>query len=74
MQDYVKIVTIVLQESFSTIADEATTMRDPLFFRWHAWIDDFFQRHKESDAVRRYTRSEVILCSQGSLWIFLMAG
>lgn len=50
---------LFLQESFGVIADEATTMRDPFFFRWHAWIDDVFQRHKESSYVRAYTRSEV---------------
>nr|AAC34256.1 prophenoloxidase [Hyphantria cunea] len=46
-------------ESFSVIADEATTMRDPFFYRWHAYIDDTFQRHKESPYVRPYTRSEL---------------
>nr|WGN96286.1 setae polypeptide [Ochrogaster lunifer] len=46
-------------ESFGVIADEATTMRDPFFYRWHAWIDDVFQRHKESRAVRPYTRSQL---------------
>ncbi|XP_053617529.1 phenoloxidase subunit 2 [Plodia interpunctella] len=46
-------------ESFGVIADEATTMRDPFFYRWHAWIDDFFQKFKESTHVRPYTRSEL---------------
>ncbi|KAF9795753.1 hypothetical protein SFRURICE_018881 [Spodoptera frugiperda] len=46
-------------ESFGVIADEATTMRDPFFYRWHAWIDDTCQRHKESQYVRPYTRSEL---------------
>ncbi|PZC83581.1 hypothetical protein B5X24_HaOG207564 [Helicoverpa armigera] len=46
-------------ESFGVIADEATTMRDPFFFRWHAWIDDICQKHKESSYVRPYTRSEL---------------
>ncbi|XP_060806548.1 phenoloxidase subunit 2 [Amyelois transitella] len=46
-------------ESFGVIADEATTMRDPFFYRWHAWIDDFFQKYKESSYVRPYTRSEL---------------
>nr|ADF43211.1 pro-phenoloxidase 2 [Biston betularia] len=46
-------------ESFGVIADEATTMRDPFFYRWHAWIDDTCQKHKESTHVRRYTRSEL---------------
>ncbi|GBP70063.1 Phenoloxidase subunit 2 [Eumeta japonica] len=47
-------------ESFGVIADEATTMRDPLFYRWHAWIDDLFQSFKETmERVRPYTNSEL---------------
>ncbi|KAJ2942877.1 hypothetical protein O0L34_g15067 [Tuta absoluta] len=46
-------------ESFGIIADEATTMRDPFFYRWHAWIDDFFQKFKESNYVSPYSRSEL---------------
>ncbi|CAF4884696.1 unnamed protein product [Pieris macdunnoughi] len=46
-------------ESFGVIGDEATTMRDPFFFRWHAFIDDLFQKYKESANVRPYTRSEL---------------
>ncbi|XP_026501330.1 phenoloxidase 1-like [Vanessa tameamea] len=46
-------------ESFNVIADEATNMRDPFFYRWHAFIDDLFQRFKESPNVRPYTRSEL---------------
>ncbi|XP_023951055.2 phenoloxidase 1 [Bicyclus anynana] len=46
-------------ESFSVMADEATTMRDPFFYRWHAFIDDLFQTFKESTHVRPYTRSEL---------------
>ncbi|GLV34926.1 Prophenoloxidase 2 [Carabus blaptoides fortunei] len=33
-------------ESFSTIGDSATAMRDPIFYRWHAFIDDIFQELK----------------------------
>ncbi|CAG9559300.1 unnamed protein product [Danaus chrysippus] len=46
-------------ESFNVIADEAVNMRDPFFYRWHAFIDDLFQKFKESNNVRRYTRSEL---------------
>ncbi|KAL0818191.1 hypothetical protein ABMA28_008700 [Loxostege sticticalis] len=46
-------------ESFSVMADEATTMRDPFFYRWHAFIDDIFQKHKESNFVRPYSQSEL---------------
>ncbi|KAL0818173.1 hypothetical protein ABMA28_008687 [Loxostege sticticalis] len=46
-------------ESHSVMADEATTMRDPYFYRWHAFVDDLFQRHKESPHVSRYQPSEL---------------
>nr|ABC59699.2 prophenoloxidase [Ostrinia furnacalis] len=46
-------------ESFGVMADEATTMRDPFFYRWHAFIDDIFQKHKESTFVRPYSNSEL---------------
>lgn len=29
------------------MGDSATAMRDPLFYRWHAYIDDIFNEHKE---------------------------
>lgn len=28
------------------MADAATAMRDPIFYRWHAYIDDIFQEFK----------------------------
>lgn len=28
------------------MGDTATAMRDPIFYRWHAHIDDLFQEHK----------------------------
>lgn len=34
-------------ESFAVMGDSATAMRDPIFYRWHAHIDDLFQQHKE---------------------------
>ncbi|CAH2093737.1 unnamed protein product [Euphydryas editha] len=46
-------------ESFNVISDEATNMRDPFFYRWHAFIDDLFQRFKESPNVRPYSPSEL---------------
>ncbi|XP_017467198.1 PREDICTED: phenoloxidase 2-like [Rhagoletis zephyria] len=33
-------------ESFGVMGDSATAMRDPVFYRWHAFIDDIFQEHK----------------------------
>ncbi|XP_017796963.1 PREDICTED: LOW QUALITY PROTEIN: phenoloxidase 2-like [Habropoda laboriosa] len=35
-------------ESFSIMGDSATAMRDPIFYRWHAFIDDVFQEHKNT--------------------------
>ncbi|KOC58852.1 Phenoloxidase subunit A3 [Habropoda laboriosa] len=35
-------------ESFSIMGDTATDMRDPIFYRWHAFIDDIFQEHKNT--------------------------
>ncbi|XP_072934537.1 phenoloxidase subunit 2-like [Epargyreus clarus] len=46
-------------EPFAVMASEATNMRDPIFYIWHAFIDDFFQRFKESSHVNRYLASEL---------------
>lgn len=34
-------------ESFGVIGDSTTAMRDPVFYRWHAFVDDLFQEHKQ---------------------------
>ncbi|XP_063707043.1 phenoloxidase 2-like [Culicoides brevitarsis] len=34
-------------ESFGVMGDTATAMRDPVFYRWHAFVDDMFQEYKE---------------------------
>nr|AII22868.1 prophenoloxidase [Antheraea pernyi] len=33
-------------ESFGVMGDSATAMRDPVFYRWHAYIDDIFSLYK----------------------------
>ena len=33
-------------EDFGVMGDVTTAMRDPIFYRWHAFIDFIFQRHK----------------------------
>ncbi|XP_068623413.1 phenoloxidase subunit 1-like [Battus philenor] len=33
-------------EQFGVMGDSGTAMRDPLFYRWHAHIDDIFQMYK----------------------------
>ncbi|XP_073947884.1 phenoloxidase subunit 1-like isoform X1 [Choristoneura fumiferana] len=33
-------------ENFGVMGDSATAMRDPVFYRWHAYVDDIFNLHK----------------------------
>ncbi|CAH2052543.1 unnamed protein product, partial [Iphiclides podalirius] len=33
-------------ESFGVMGDSATAMRDPVFYRWHSYIDDIFNIYK----------------------------
>ncbi|XP_046834983.1 phenoloxidase 1-like [Vespa crabro] len=35
-------------ESFSVMGEPATAMRDPVFYRFHAFCDDIFQEHKNT--------------------------
>lgn len=44
-------------ESFGVIGDSATAMRDPIFYRWHAFVDDVFQQHKGT--LPRYDTNRV---------------
>ncbi|KAK7790083.1 hypothetical protein R5R35_013004 [Gryllus longicercus] len=44
-------------ETFSVMGDSTTAMRDPVFYRWHAMIDDIFQEHKRTLAP--YTVQEL---------------
>lgn len=39
------------------MGDSATAMRDPIFYQWHAFIDDIFQEHK--DLLPRYSIDQV---------------
>lgn len=34
-------------ESFGTVGDPTTSMRDPLFYRFHEYVNDLFQEHKQ---------------------------
>lgn len=45
------------------MGDTATAMRDPIFYRWHAFIDDLFQEHKNT--LPRYTEDQVSLSVNG---------
>ncbi|CAG4931475.1 unnamed protein product [Colias eurytheme] len=33
-------------EQFGVMGDSATAMRDPIFYRWHAYVDDMFTLYK----------------------------
>lgn len=39
---------IYVKEKFGVMGDSATAMRDPVFYRWHAYIDDIFQEFKST--------------------------
>ncbi|CAH2007165.1 unnamed protein product [Acanthoscelides obtectus] len=44
-------------ESFGVMGDSATAMRDPVFYRWHAYIDSIFQQFK--DTLPRYRENQL---------------
>lgn len=54
------------QETFGVIGDPATAMRDPIFYRWHAFIDDVFQEHKNT--LPRYQVNQVSKASCKKIW------
>lgn len=44
-------------EDFGVMGDSATAMRDPIFYRWHAYVDDMFQEFKAT--LPRYTVAQL---------------
>ncbi|XP_072377116.1 phenoloxidase 1-like [Diabrotica undecimpunctata] len=46
LTSYVHDPDLRFLESFGVIGDTSTAMRDPFFYRWHAYMDDIFQNHK----------------------------
>ncbi|XP_026465404.1 phenoloxidase 2-like [Ctenocephalides felis] len=44
-------------ETYGVMGDSATAMRDPVFYRWHAFVDDVFQEHKGT--LPRYTAPQL---------------
>ncbi|KAJ8926016.1 hypothetical protein NQ315_009871 [Exocentrus adspersus] len=44
-------------ESFGVMGDSTTAMRDPIFYRWHGYIDDIFQKFKST--LPRYTEDQL---------------
>ncbi|BES90425.1 Phenoloxidase subunit 2 [Nesidiocoris tenuis] len=44
-------------EPVGVMGDTATAMRDPIFYRWHAFVDEIFQEHKST--LPRYTAEQL---------------
>nr|CAC04150.1 phenoloxidase I [Pimpla hypochondriaca] len=44
-------------EQFAVMGDSTTAMRDPIFYRWHAFIDEFFVTYKNT--LKPYSRDEL---------------
>lgn len=49
------------RENLGVMSDTATAMRDPVFYRWHKYIDDVFQEYKLTQPP--YTSEELCLSS-----------
>lgn len=47
----------LFKESFAVMGDPTTALRDPVFYRWHSFIDDVFRQFK--DSLPPYTRDKV---------------
>ncbi|CAG7820311.1 unnamed protein product, partial [Allacma fusca] len=45
------------RESSGVMADPGTSMRDPVFYRWHKFVDDIFTRYKVS--LQPYTQEQL---------------
>lgn len=58
------------QESFGVMGDAAVDMRDPVFYRWHAYIDDMFQEYKAT--LPRYTVAQVTIYTHCIILIILL--
>lgn len=41
------------------MGDPSTAMRDPIFYRWHAYTDDIFQEYKAT--IPSYSVQNVII-------------
>ncbi|EDX06280.1 GD10111 [Drosophila simulans] len=44
-------------ESFGVMGDVSTAMRDPVFYKWHSYIDRIFQEHKSR--LPAYTENQL---------------
>lgn len=44
-------------ETYGVMGEPSTAMRDPVFYRWHAYLASIFQLHKNQ--LQPYTTQEV---------------
>lgn len=44
-------------EDFGVMGDVTTAMRDPIFYRWHAFIDSIFSKYKAT--LPSYSQQQV---------------
>lgn len=44
-------------ESYGVMGEPTTACRDPVFYRWHAFVDDILQTHKE--LLPQYTAAQL---------------
>jgi len=49
--------TTAYNEDYGVMYDVATSARDPLFYRWHKFINKFFSEHKKM--LKPYTKDEL---------------
>ncbi|KAG1679922.1 Hemocyanin AA6 chain [Nymphon striatum] len=45
------------QENPGVMCDTSTALRDPIFYRWHKWMDDMFQNYKFT--LPKYTKTQL---------------
>lgn len=50
------------QEPFNVMAKTSVSMRDPLFYKWHGFLDDLFLEFK--DTLTPYTDDEVSIIAE----------
>ncbi len=55
--DSMSVILPVEKENMGVMGDSVTAMRDPIFYRWHKFIDSLFQQFKAT--LKPYTAKEV---------------
>lgn len=45
------------QENPGVMSDTSTSLRDPIFYRWHRFVDNIFQQYKAT--LKPYDKAQV---------------